>query len=128
MAEGEDFSIFTPIRLAKPFGASLYASIRQYVSKNHRICAVVVLNMPELVEGDGFRATLRRPIQSDAFTATFGQYGWKPYYTPDDDLGAFIPLGNRRASGKRRSSWSIATAIVMNTLPSRSRKSTRCSS
>lgn len=101
MAEGEAFSIFTPVRLAKSFGASLYASIRQYVSKNHRICAVVVLNMPELVEGDGFRATLRRPIQSDAFTATFGQYPWKPYYTPDDELGAFIPLGKRRASGKR---------------------------
>jgi hypothetical protein len=101
MAEGEAFSIFTPVRLAKSFGASLYASIRQYVSKNHRICAVIVLNMPELVEGDGFRATLRRPIQSDAFTATFGQYPWKPYYTPDDELGAFIPLGKRRASGKR---------------------------
>lgn len=101
MAEGEAFSIFTPVRLAKSFGASLYASIRQYVSKNHRICAVIVLNMPELVEGDGFRATLRRPIQSDAFPATFGQYPWKPYYTPDDELGAFIPLGKRRASGKR---------------------------
>jgi hypothetical protein len=101
MAEGNAFSIFTPIRLAKSFGASLYASIRQYVSKNHRVCAVVVLNMPELVEGEGFRARLRRPIQSDAFTAIFGRYEWKAYYTPDDDIGAFIPLGNRRASGKR---------------------------
>lgn len=101
MADGEAFSIFTPVRLAKRFDASIYASIRQYVSKNHRTCAVVVLNMPELVEGDGFRAALRRPIQSDAFTAIFGRYPWKPYYTPDDDLGALIPLGNRRASGKR---------------------------
>lgn len=101
MAEGHEFSIFTPVRLAKPFGASLYASIRQYVSKNHRACAVVVLNMPEFVEGDGFRATLRRSIQSDAFTMVFGRHDWKNYYTPDDDLGAFIPLGRRRASGKR---------------------------
>ena len=100
-AEAETFSIFTPVRLAKTFGASLYASIRQYVSKNRRICAVVVLNMPELVEGDGFRASLRRAIQSDTFTATFGQYPWKSYYTPTDELGRFIPVGSRRASGKR---------------------------
>jgi hypothetical protein len=101
VAGGEAFGIFTPVKLAKSFGASIYASIRQYVSKNHRSCAVVVLNMPELMVGDGFRASLRRAIQSDTFTATFGQYAWKAYYTPDDDLGAVIPLGNRRASGKR---------------------------
>jgi hypothetical protein len=101
MAEGERFGIFTPVRLAKSFGASLYSSIRQYVSKNHRVCAVVVLNMPEFVGGDGFRATLRRSIQSDAFTETFGRYGWKDYYTPDDEIGSFIPIGKRRASGKR---------------------------
>jgi Zn-dependent peptidase ImmA (M78 family) len=101
MAESEAFSIWTPVRLAKKFDASNYAAIRQYVSKSDRICAVVVLNKPELVEGDGFRATLRRPIQSKRFTETFGQYAWKDAYTPDDDLGAFIPLGKRRASGKR---------------------------
>jgi len=101
MAEGRAFGIFTPVKLAKSFGASLYSSIRQYVSKNHRACAVIVLNMPELIVGDGFRATLRRPIQSDSFTEIFGQHEWKPFYTPDDDLGALIPLGKQRASGKR---------------------------
>lgn len=101
MAEGEAFEIWTPVNLAKRFHASNYAAIRQYVSKSHRACAVVVLNMPELIEGDGFRATLRRPIQSNRFTELFGQYGWKDAYTPDDDLGAFIPLGPRRSSGKR---------------------------
>jgi hypothetical protein len=44
--------------------------------------------MPELIEGDGFRATLRRPIQSASFTETFGDNMWKAYYTPDDDIGA----------------------------------------
>jgi hypothetical protein len=101
MAEGEPFSIWTPVRLAKRFHASNYSAIRQYVSKNHRACAVVVLNMPELVEGDGFRASLRRAIQSDRFTELFGQYDWKDVYTPNDDLGALVPLGSRRASGKR---------------------------
>lgn len=101
VAEGHAFSIWTPVKLAKTFDASIYACVRQYVSKNHRACAVVVLNMPELVEGDGFRATLRRPVQSESFTATFGAYAWKPYYTPDDDIGALVPTSGYKSSGKR---------------------------
>lgn len=101
MASSRAFEIWTPIRLAKQFSASNYAAIRQYVSKSDRICAVVVLNMPELVRGDGFRATLRRAIQSDRFTAHFGTYGWGESFTPDDDIGALVPLGGRRSSGKR---------------------------
>lgn len=100
MASSEAFEIWTPVRLASRFNASNYAAIRQYVSKNDRACAVVVLNMPELVPGDGFRATLRRPIQSDRFTELFGHYPWKDIYTPDDEIGAMIPVGKRRSSGK----------------------------
>ena len=101
MAEGEHFEIWTPIRLSKKFDASIYASVRQYVSKSHRACAVVVLNAPELIEGDGFRATLRRAVQSQAFTEFFGAHSWKDVYTPDDEIGAFVPLHGRRSSGKR---------------------------
>lgn len=101
MAEGQEFSIWTPVGLAKRFHASNYAAIRQYVSKNHRACAVVVLNMPELEEGSGFRATRRRTIQSPMFTQLFGQYAWKDTYTPDDDIGRLVPLFGRRGSGKQ---------------------------
>lgn len=101
VAEEHPFSIFTPVKLAKTFDASIYACVRQYVAKNHRVCAVVVLNMPELVEGDGFRATLRRAIQSESFTAKFGSHDWKVFYTPDDDIGALVPLSGRRSSSKR---------------------------
>lgn len=101
MAESKPFGIFVPVRLAPKFDASIYASVRQYVSKNSRACAVVVLNMPELVRGDGFRASLRRAVQSPTFTATFGAHQWSESYTPDDDIGAMIPVGGRRASGKR---------------------------
>ena len=97
MAEGERFEIWTPIGLAKKFDASIYASVRQYVSKNHRACAVVVLNTPELIEGDGFRATLRRAVQSQTFTEFFGAYPWRDVYTPDDEIGAFIPLQGRHS-------------------------------
>jgi len=101
MSEAEPFGIFTPVRLAKKFDASIYASVRQYVSKNHRTCAVLVLNMPVPVVGDGFRSTLRRAIQSDGFTRLFGQHIWQESYSPDDDVGALIPIGGRRATGKR---------------------------
>jgi len=102
MAESRAFEVWTPVRLAKQFNASIYASIRQYVSKNHRACAVVVLDMPGLIEGDGFRANLRRVVQSPTFTETFGHDTWNaPYYTPADEIGRLIPLGKRKSSGKR---------------------------
>ncbi|WP_354257396.1 ImmA/IrrE family metallo-endopeptidase [Bradyrhizobium sp. F1.13.3] len=102
MAESRTFEVWTPVRLAKQFNASIYASIRQYVSKNRRACAVVVLDMPGLIEGDGFRANLRRVVQSPAFTETFGHDMWNtPYYTPADEIGRLIPLGKRKSSGKR---------------------------
>jgi len=101
MADSKPFEIWTPVRLAKKFHASNYSAIRQYVSKNHCACAVLVLNMPVMVAGDGFRADLRRPIQSVRFTELFGNYAWKDVYTPDDQIGALVPVHGRRSSGKQ---------------------------
>jgi Zn-dependent peptidase ImmA (M78 family) len=101
MSAGEPFSIWTPVNLAKRFKASNYAAIRQYVSKSKKACVVVVLNMPEFVRDDGFRVSLRRVIQSDSFTELFGTQVWKDVYTPDDEIGALVPLGPRRSTGKR---------------------------
>jgi hypothetical protein len=111
MAASKPFEIWTPVKLARQFRASNYAAIRQYVSKNHRACAVVVLNMPELVEGDGFRVNLRRPIQSQKFTEIFGAYAWKDVYTPDDDIGALVPIGGRKSSGKQSLSLSDRNGV-----------------
>ena len=101
-AEGSEFGIFTPVRLSKKYGASIYASIRQYVSKNHRTCAVLVLNPPEPVPGDGFRATLRRVVTSPSFGLKFSRCIWQDCFTPDDSIGAMVPIRHRRASGKRQ--------------------------
>jgi hypothetical protein len=101
-AHSREFSIWTPVRMSKDYGASIYASVRQYVSKNDKACAVLVLNMPELVEGDGFRATLRRPIMSDRFVEVFGNPSWRDVFTPNDEIGALVPVGpGRKYSGKR---------------------------
>lgn len=98
-AEQKEFSILTPVGMSKKYGASVYASIRQYVSKNLRACTVLVLNPPELVEGDGFRATYRRSVPSPSFLELFGVIEWKDYYTPDDEIGAIIPV-SKRMSGQ----------------------------
>lgn len=101
-AEELPFDIFTPVKLAKQFNASIYSAIRQYVSKNHRTCAVVVLNMPAIDEGHGFSATLRRIVVSESFGRMFQGKQWPDRFTPDDDIGKFIPVNGRRASGKRQ--------------------------
>lgn len=100
-AEEQPFSIFTPVNLAKSYKASNYSAIRQYVSKNHRTCAVLVINMPEMCFETGFRATLRRVVVSDSFAKQFGNVSWQETFTPDDEIGGLIPLGKRRASGQR---------------------------
>lgn len=102
LAEEKPFDILTPVRLAKAFNVSNYAAIRQYVRKNRRICAVVVLNMPVLDTDVGFRATLRRVVMSDTFKVMFGDGRWAEVYTPDDDIGRLVPVNDRRMSGKRQ--------------------------
>jgi Zn-dependent peptidase ImmA (M78 family) len=101
-ATDHPFDIFVPVKLSKKYGASVYSSVRQYVTKNHRTCAVLVLDPPQLVPNDGFRAALRRPIYSDEFQRQFSSVTWPDYFTPDGDIGAMIPVQGRRASGKRQ--------------------------
>lgn len=100
-ARDYSFEIKTPLKLSSKYGASVYASIRQYVSKNDQACAVLVLNAPELIEGDGFRATLRRFVVSSLFKETFGNIDWPNYFTPDDEIGAMIPLDGKKMSWPR---------------------------
>ena len=101
-ANDQEFGIFVPVNLGKKYGASVYSSIRQYVSKNHRTCAVVVLEPPQLVPNDGFRVALRRVVSSPTFQEQFSHFAWPDHFTPDDEIGAMVPIGGRRASGKRR--------------------------
>jgi hypothetical protein len=100
-AAEKPFGIKVPLNLSKKYGASVYSSIRRYVSKNNRACAVIVLNPPQFVTGDGFTAEIRRVVYSDEFKRIFGNILWPNYFTPDDDIGAMIPVGGRRMSAPR---------------------------
>jgi hypothetical protein len=74
--EGRPFSIKTPIELAKLFGASLYASLRKYVSTNIHPCVLLVYEAPVFLVGKGYGAALRRAIPSPAFREAFGDVDW----------------------------------------------------
>lgn len=101
-AADHPFAIGTPLKLARTYGGSLYATIRRYVSTNHRACAVVVLDPPTLQPGAGFVAAVRRVISSPCFAKQFGTISLPESVTPDDPIGKMVPIGEKqRMSGPR---------------------------
>ena len=94
MAADCTFEIKTPIKLAKKFGASLYASAREFARTNHRACVVYVLEKIEFVEGHGARAMVRRIEPSPSFTAQFGRSS-DTVVTLDHFLGPVLPIGRK---------------------------------
>ena len=100
-AADHEFGLLTPVRLSKKYGASIYASIRRYVSTSNTACTVLVLNPPEMTDSSGFQASLRRIVSSPEFEKLFGHLSWPSCFTPDDSIGAMIPIGGRRMSGPR---------------------------
>lgn len=96
------FGIRAPLDLAKTYGSSVYMAIRRYVSTHHRACGVLVLEMPEVDQGFGFRCELRRFVSSPGFDNQFGTLDWPDYFTPSDEVGAAVPASGRRMSGFRK--------------------------
>jgi Zn-dependent peptidase ImmA (M78 family) len=89
------FNIKTPMKLAKTFGASVYASAREFARTNHRACVVYVLEPIEYVEGSGARAIVRRIEPSPSFAIQFGRPA-DTVITLDHFLGRVLPVGGRR--------------------------------
>ena len=88
------FEIKTPIKLAKVFGASIYASAREFARTNRKACVVYVLNPLENIGGVGFRAPVRRIEPSPLFLAQFGQPAVDDV-TRDHFLWPVLPIGRR---------------------------------
>jgi Zn-dependent peptidase ImmA (M78 family) len=93
------FGIKTPMALAKKFGASLYASMREYARSNHRACVVYILEPIEYVKGSGAQAAVRRIEPSPAFIERFGRPE-DTVITLDHVLGPLLPL-RRKMTGLR---------------------------
>jgi Zn-dependent peptidase ImmA (M78 family) len=94
MAADCAFEIRTPMKLAKKFGASVYASAREFARTNPRACVVYVLEPIQFVPGDGFRASVRRIEPSPKFREQFGAFT-DNFITPDHVLGPILPIGRK---------------------------------
>ncbi|MGE0490082.1 MAG: ImmA/IrrE family metallo-endopeptidase [Vulcanimicrobiota bacterium] len=94
LAADSPLEIKTPIKLAKKFGASIYASAREFARTNHRECIVYVLEPIEYVEGFGAQATVRRIEPSPSFTARFHP-PQDHIITLDHPFGSLLPIGRR---------------------------------
>lgn len=88
------FTIKTPMTLAKHFGASVYASMREFARTNHRACIVFVLEPIQFVPGVGARAEVRRIEASPSFKMQFGVPN-DTAITLDHWLGSILPIGRK---------------------------------
>ena len=86
--------IKTPMRLAKKFGASVYAASREFARTHHKACVIYVLEPIEFCEKSGARAAVRRIEPSPAFRAQFGCPG-DTVITLDHRLGEILPIGRK---------------------------------
>jgi len=92
------FGIKVPLNVGRRFGASAYASIREYVRKSDRACAVVVLEPPQICPQNGFNARLRRFDLSPEFARRFGGLQLPNDITAASKLAEFIPVAGKRMS------------------------------
>ena len=88
------FEIKTPIKLARKFGASIYASAREFARTNLTACAVFALEPIERIDGIGLRAPVRRVEASPRFLAQFGPPTVQPV-TPSHFLWPAIPIARK---------------------------------
>lgn len=88
------FEIRTPIGLARKFGASVYASAREFARTNPRACAVYVLEMPRFVVGHGYRYEVRRVEVSSTFGAMFG-LPLADAIVPGHPIAPLLPIGRK---------------------------------
>ncbi|WP_168879495.1 ImmA/IrrE family metallo-endopeptidase [Rhizobium sp. P28RR-XV] len=98
MAADSAFGIKVPLALSKKFGASAYASMREYVRRNERPCAVIVLNPVEICPVLGMRSGLRRVELSPLFQKRFGELKLPEHVDRLSPLAEFVPLAGRRMS------------------------------
>jgi hypothetical protein len=94
MAADHALQIKTPIKLAGKFGASIYASCREYARTHRRACAVYVLEPITFCSRSGARAEVRRIEVSPSFAHQFGRPS-DTVITLDHSLGRILPIGRR---------------------------------
>lgn len=94
MAADEKLGIRSPIKLAEHFGASIYASVREFTRTSRHACLAYALEPMEYVPIDGYRAVIRRIEASPSFSLRFG-LPTGSVITQRDALGPLLPIGRK---------------------------------
>jgi len=94
MAADYKMGIKTPMKLAATFGASVYASCREFARTHRRACVVYILEPITYCEQTGARAQVRRIEPSPSFEQRFGRPA-EQVITLNHSLGRVLPVGRR---------------------------------
>lgn len=94
MAADMAMGIKTPMALAKKFGASQYASAREFARTNHRPCVVLILEPIEFVPDGKTYANVRRIEASPSFAQQFGIPAIERIDV-SHALGGLLPIGRK---------------------------------
>jgi hypothetical protein len=71
--------ISSPTALAQRYGASAHATIRRFVERNRRSCALCVVERASFEGKRSAMPRVRNQVQSEAFTQRFGMVDWNAY-------------------------------------------------
>lgn len=94
VAADHKLELRTPIKLAGKFGASVYASCREFARTHHRACVVYILEPVTYCEKDGARAQVRRVEASPEYLRQFRRPD-EDFITLDHSLGRVLPIGRK---------------------------------
>jgi hypothetical protein len=94
LAADMPMGIKTPMALAKKFGASNYASAREFARTHHRACLVYILEPIVFVPGAGSSAAVRRLEVSPRFEQEFGR-PTDVMIGPGHALSRLLPIGRK---------------------------------
>ncbi len=100
-AHGQTFGIKVPMRLAKKYGGSNYATFRRYVITNPNVCCVVVLEQPIYTTDGGFKADVRRVVASKSFEKIYDGRILCSAVNDAHPLGSAVPRYGKRMSFDR---------------------------
>lgn len=94
VAADHPLAIKSILKIAPDFGASIYASSREYVRTHRRACAVYILEPITFCERTGARAAVRRIEVSAEYARQFGQ-PTETSITLNHSLGKVLPIGRK---------------------------------
>lgn len=100
-ARSHDFGIKVPMKLARKYGASNYATFRRYVITSPHVCCVVILEPPIYMPDRGVSAEVRRVVMSKSFAAIYDGKTLGSRVVPGHPLQPTVPACGKRLNFER---------------------------